>query len=315
MRAPIHGSIFSSSVPGRKPMSSPSGIVTRVMMISTKRFDSSVCMRPAASVSSVLPVPAGPRIVTKSISGSMSRFSAKFCSRLRALTPQMLWRSPRKSRASSSVALLASMRRTMASMPSLVFLVHELVDVQVGDDRARDLVVRAVGFLPRAHVLAVRLPEVRRQRRETGVEHVGVLDRLVAVVVLGVHADDRGLDAQVDVLRHERDARVGVQRLQRQRLREDHVVGAMPRKIVRQRRVELAGLEEEPAGLGCRPRAAVRVAVLSDQRVRAAGPRRSSSLVASRIRSSRKRLTWRTLRDASDRPFLFGVELLEHDHR
>ncbi len=76
-------------------MSSPSGIVTRVMMISTKRFDSSVCMSPAASVSSVLPVPAGPRIVTKSMSGSMSRFSAKFCSRLRAVMPQTLWRSVR----------------------------------------------------------------------------------------------------------------------------------------------------------------------------------------------------------------------------
>ena len=32
--APIQGCIFSSSVPGRKPMSSPSGTVTRVMMIS-----------------------------------------------------------------------------------------------------------------------------------------------------------------------------------------------------------------------------------------------------------------------------------------
>ena len=32
--APIQGVIFSSSVPGRKPMSSPTGTVTRVMMIS-----------------------------------------------------------------------------------------------------------------------------------------------------------------------------------------------------------------------------------------------------------------------------------------
>ena len=38
MSAPIQGSIFSSSVPGRKPMSSPSGMVTRVMMISLKRL-------------------------------------------------------------------------------------------------------------------------------------------------------------------------------------------------------------------------------------------------------------------------------------
>ncbi len=33
-KAPIHGYIFSSSVPGRKPMSSPTGTVTRVTMIS-----------------------------------------------------------------------------------------------------------------------------------------------------------------------------------------------------------------------------------------------------------------------------------------
>ncbi len=32
--APIHGAIFSSSVPGRKPMSSPTGTVARVTMIS-----------------------------------------------------------------------------------------------------------------------------------------------------------------------------------------------------------------------------------------------------------------------------------------
>ena len=34
MRAPIQGVIFSSSVPGRNPMSSPTGTVTRVMMTS-----------------------------------------------------------------------------------------------------------------------------------------------------------------------------------------------------------------------------------------------------------------------------------------
>ncbi len=39
-------------------------------------------------VSSVLPVPAWPSRVTKSTAGFMSRLSAKFCSRLRALMPQ-----------------------------------------------------------------------------------------------------------------------------------------------------------------------------------------------------------------------------------
>src|SRR5437879_344277 len=48
-------------------------------------------MRPAASVRRVLPVPAWPSSVTKSIAGFMSRLSAKFCSRLRAVMPQTLF--------------------------------------------------------------------------------------------------------------------------------------------------------------------------------------------------------------------------------
>ena len=52
------------------------------------------------------------------------------------------------------------------------------------------------------------LPEVRRQRRHAAVEDVGVLERLVAVVVLGVHAEHRRLDAQVDVLGHQDHARI-----------------------------------------------------------------------------------------------------------
>ena len=56
--APIHGVIFSSSVPGKKPMSSPTGTVMRVMMTSEKRCISSVCCKAAAIVTNVLPVPA-----------------------------------------------------------------------------------------------------------------------------------------------------------------------------------------------------------------------------------------------------------------
>ncbi|CPK75180.1 Uncharacterised protein [Bordetella pertussis] len=48
-------------------------------------------MMPAASASSVLPVPAWPSSDTKSHSGFMSRFRAKFCSRLRAVMPQTLF--------------------------------------------------------------------------------------------------------------------------------------------------------------------------------------------------------------------------------
>src|SRR2546427_727333 len=61
--------------------------------------------------------PAGTSTVTKSICGSISRFSAKFCSRLRAVTPQTLWRSLRWSRVSSMVAVSALILRTTPSMP------------------------------------------------------------------------------------------------------------------------------------------------------------------------------------------------------
>ena len=85
--APIHGPIFSSSVPGKKPISSPTLTVARVMMISEYLLSSSTCIRPEARANRVLPVPAVPVSVTKSISGSISILSAKFCSLLRAVTP------------------------------------------------------------------------------------------------------------------------------------------------------------------------------------------------------------------------------------
>ena len=88
--APIHGAIFSSSVPGKKPISSPTGTVTRVMMISEYIFLSSTWVSADAKVSKVLPVPACPSKLTKSTSGSISKFSAKFCSRLRAVMPHTL---------------------------------------------------------------------------------------------------------------------------------------------------------------------------------------------------------------------------------
>ena len=53
-----HGSIFSSSVPGKKPISSPTLTVARVKMISEKRRMSIVWLKAAANVINVLPVPA-----------------------------------------------------------------------------------------------------------------------------------------------------------------------------------------------------------------------------------------------------------------
>ena len=44
-----------------------------------------------------------------------------------------------------------------------------------------------------------------------------------------MHADDRGLDSKVDVLGDQRYSRVVVERLKRQRLRKDGVVGAVTR--------------------------------------------------------------------------------------
>ena len=85
--APIQGPIFSSSVPGRNPMSSPTLTVARVTMISVYRRSSSTCVSPAAKAIKVLPEPAVPLKVTKSTSGSISKFMAKFCSRLRVVTP------------------------------------------------------------------------------------------------------------------------------------------------------------------------------------------------------------------------------------
>jgi hypothetical protein len=64
------------------------------------------------------------------------------------------------------------------------------------------------------------------------IQQVEVLERAVAVVVLGVHAEDRRLDAQVDVLRDQRDARLRVRLLQHQAVLEDRVVGAAARQGV-----------------------------------------------------------------------------------
>ena len=84
----IQGLSFSSSVPGRKPISLPMEMVGRAT--TRRRYSRStiVRLRPAAMASSVLPVPALPMRVT-SLTRSSSRASkAKCCSRLRGLMPQ-----------------------------------------------------------------------------------------------------------------------------------------------------------------------------------------------------------------------------------
>ncbi|CSC12481.1 Uncharacterised protein [Vibrio cholerae] len=71
-----HGIIFSSSVPGRKPIDSPISGVLRVTMILSNILRSTVCSSAAAIASKVLPLPAAPVRITRSISGSSSASSA-----------------------------------------------------------------------------------------------------------------------------------------------------------------------------------------------------------------------------------------------
>ena len=65
-----HGIIFSSSEPGKKPIDSPISGVFRVTIILSNMPFSMVCSSAAAIARSVLPLPAAPVRITKSISGS-----------------------------------------------------------------------------------------------------------------------------------------------------------------------------------------------------------------------------------------------------
>ena len=88
-------------------------------------------------------------------------------------------------------------------------------------------------------------PKVAGQSRHAVVEDVRVLQRLVAVVILGMHAEHGRLDAQVDVFGDEDHARVVLLLLQRERLPENDVVVGLTRQALRQRALQLARLEEQ----------------------------------------------------------------------
>ena len=79
-------------------------------------------------------------------------------------------------------------------------------------------------------------------------QQVDVFDGAIAVIVLGMHADDGGLDAQVDVFGHQRDAHRGHFDLQCQRLRQNRVVGFVTRQAFRQCAGECASLKKQPTG-------------------------------------------------------------------
>jgi hypothetical protein len=125
-------------------------------------------------------------------------------------------------------------------------VVDELVRVPVVHERPAHAVIRPRLLVPGLDVVAVRLPEVRGQRGDAREQQVRILDRAVVVVVLGVHAEDRRLDAQVDVLGDEGHARARHLHLQRERVTEERVVDAVPvpGQRVRQPGRETPGLEE-----------------------------------------------------------------------
>jgi hypothetical protein len=99
----------------------------------------------------------------------------------------------------------------------------------------------------------VLVPEIRRQLLHAAREQIGILDRLVARIILGFDADDRRLDPQVDVLGHQRDSRRGKNSLQCERIGQDRVVGAMAGQTSRQHGFEQLRLKEQrPPGGACR---------------------------------------------------------------
>ena len=127
-----------------------------------------------------------------------------------------------------------------------------------------------------------------------------------------MHAEDRRLDAQVDVLGHQRDLGVGVRALERQRLAEDRVVRAIARQL-RERRVHRLRLEEQPPG-----RLRLGAAVGAD------GGRRRARQRQAAIDVGLGRALHQLVEEATDlahvarglgQSLLPGVELLEHDHR
>ena len=80
------------------------------------------------------------------------------------------------------------------------------------------------------------LPEILRQCGRTGIEQAEIVERAIVLVILRHDADDRGLDAQVDVLGHEHHRHARLLLAQREDRAED--------VVVRDHRAEaLAGIE------------------------------------------------------------------------
>ncbi|ENO86542.1 dehydrogenase [Thauera aminoaromatica S2] len=127
-------------------------------------------------------------------------------------------------------------------------LIDELVDQHLGGERPADAVVAAAFFLPRLHAARVAVPEVGGQLAGAGVQQVAVLEHLVVEVVLRGEPERTGLDAHVDVLRHQDDLAPGVLLHQEHHHREDLVVAARGRQGRRQLDVDRLGLQVQASG-------------------------------------------------------------------
>ena len=124
---------------------------------------------------------------------------------------------------------------------------QELVDQQAAAHRSGDAVIGVAGLLPGLHVLAVAVPEILRQCADAGVEQVGVFKHLVVEIILGRQAQCAGLDAHVDVFRHQDDLTLLLRFLQVFDDADDLVVGLAAGQAGRQRAVDGFGLQEQLA--------------------------------------------------------------------
>ena len=109
-------------------------------------------------------------------------------------------------------------------------------------------VIRVPALLPRLHVLAVLVPEIRGQLLHAGVEEIGVLEHLVVEIILGRQAQRARLDAHVDVFGHQHDRAVRVGFVQKFNDADDLVVGLAAGEPHGQNAADGLGLEEQPPG-------------------------------------------------------------------
>ena len=173
-------------------MSSPTGTVARVMMISAKRLWSSVCASPAASVEQGLAgaglAEQGDEVdlrVHQQVQREVLFAVARGDPPDRVLVVGVVLDRLQDGGAAVEFAHLREQRQVAVE-------VDELVQAERRHQRPGDAVVGVALLLPGLHLLAVRVPEVRRQLRPAGIHQVQVVGDLVAEIVLGGEARAHG---------------------------------------------------------------------------------------------------------------------------